>query len=221
MAEYSITYQQMQELVTKYIEQRPEHNELISYRSVIMTAITAHEEYSEESNKKICESLELWNNQIERSSNLLIGTRYFVIKDSVLTFIGEALCSGLITSLLSGSTDPLRTLVISTGPSLVSKLIELLLSVKELDNFDFCIYLQAVTHFHLNKEFCMDDVCDWFSCKCNMHNHKWDCEHYFNEQDSCCMLNQDNCKKALESLCNKKILSSLRKDGVYYYRFRL
>ena len=224
MAEYNMTYEEIQEFVDNCINKSQDVNILNLHRSEILSAITARDENDRENHTSIKESIELWENQIGAPSELLLGTRYIVIKDSVITFIEAAFTSGLIDAIIENPQNPMSGVTVGVASGVVFALIEIFKSVSELEDYDFCVYMQAVTHFRAHREFTQSDLEQWFphgsDTNCNMHNSKWDCE-YFMPDDTCSMLQQDHLKEALDSLCRKNLLTSKRKEMKWTYTFKM
>lgn len=224
MAEYNMTYEEIQEFVDDCIKKSQNAYNLNLHRSEILAAITARDENDRENYTSIKESIELWENQVGAPSELLLGTRYIVIKDSVITFIQAALTSGLIDAIIANPQNPMSGITVGVASGVVFALIEIFKSVSELEDFDFCVYMQAVTHYRAHREFTQDDLEQWFphgsDTSCNMHNSKWDCE-YLMPGDSCSMLQQNHLKEALDSLCGKCLLTPKRKKAKRTYAFKM
>lgn len=224
MAEYNMTYEEIQEFVNNCISKSEDVNTLSSHRSEILTAITARDENDRENDTSIKESIELWENQVGTPSELLLGTRYIVIKDFVINFIEAAFSSGLIDAIISNFQNPKSEISVRHAFGVVSALSEIFKSVSTLEDYDFCVYMQAVTHFRAHRKFTQRDLEHWFphgnNTNCNMHNSKWDCEHLMND-DTCNMLQQDYLKAALDSLCRKNLLITEQEKTEYVYRFKM
>lgn len=224
MAEYNMTFEEIQEFVDGYINESQDAESLKLHRSSILAAITARDENDRENNTAIKESVELWENQIGEPSELLLGTRYIVIKDSVIEFLKAALTSGLIDAIIGNSQNVMTGITFGAASGVAFALIDIFKSVSSLEDYDFCVYMQTVTHFRSYREFTMTDLKQWFphgnDLRCNMHNRKWDCEHLLND-DNCDMLQQNHLSEALDSLCKKNILMSKQKNGESIYSFRI
>lgn len=85
MAEYNMTYEEIKNFIDEQIREVDNEQNLKKYRAEILAAITANDAEGDE-HKTINESIELWKNQIGTPSELLLGTRYIVIKDTLLVF---------------------------------------------------------------------------------------------------------------------------------------
>lgn len=217
MAEYNMTYDELKSFVEDCIYNSESKTRLTEHKAVILAALTANVNNSNPVEME--DMLSLWENQIGRPSELLLGTRYIHIKDSMLAFMGAACSSGLVDALISA--NPVAGITVGVVSGVVCSLIELLTSVSNLDDLDFCIYMQAVCHFKAHKLFSKDDLLDWFQHRenltCNMHNSKWDCEFF--ENDKCSILADRGIDKALDSLMGKGLLNRERKDKQYFYKF--
>lgn len=228
MAEYNMTYEEVRDFVDECIALSSQSEEVKLHRPEILAAITARNENDHEMKTSIKESLELWKNQIGTPSELLLGTRYIAIKDSVIVFIREAFTSGFIDTIISAKTipgNPEEHITLGVVSGIICALIDVFKSVAKLEDYDFCIYLQAVTHYRAHKEFTIDDLKEWFPhtghLECNMHTSKWDCEHW-KDDDSCDMLQGDKLEKILYSLYNdKKLLNRKWEHENYVYSFKV
>lgn len=216
MAEYNMTYDELKRFIEDCIDSSESKDYLSEHKAELLAALTTN---VNNSSVEIKDVLSLWENQIGRPSELLLGTRYIRIKDSMLAFIGAAFSSGLVDAFLSA--NPIAGITVGVASGVVCSLIELFTSVSNLDDLDFCIYMQAVCHFKTHKPFSKDDLIDWFphggDLTCNMHNSKWDCE--FIENDKCSILADDGIDKALDSLMEKGLLKRERLEKQYFYKF--
>lgn len=224
MAEYTMTYEEVKEFVDNCISESENAGILNSYRSEILVAITARDENDKGNQASIKESVELWENQVEAPSELLLGTRYIVIKDSVIKFIEAALTSGLIDAIITNPQSPMTGMTVGVASGIVFALIEIFKSVSELEDYDFCVYMQAVTHFRAHRKFTQSDLEHWFPHEgdmiCNMHNSNWDCE-YLMDDDTCNISRRDHLKDAIDSLCRKNLLIVQRKGAEQKYKFKI
>lgn len=226
MAEYSMTYQEIKEFVESCIDKCNDNKALKQHQAEILAAITSKDDDNASNNTAITKSLELWENQLGAPSELLLGTRYIVIKDSIIKFFSIAATSGLLDAIIlarSTPENPLAGFSISVGASVVEGLIGVFQSAAQLEDSDFCVYMQALTHFRQHKDFTIEDLNQWFphanNKTCNMHNSKWDCDHLI-EDDICTMLQGDNLSNVLDSLYNKKILNRRTENGKQVYSFK-
>lgn len=217
MAEYNMTYDELKGFVEDCIDNSENKPHLIEYKAAILAALTANVNNSNPMEME--DMLSLWKNQIGKPSELLLGTRYIRIKDSMMAFIGAACSSGLVDALISA--NPVAGITVGVVSGVVGSLIDLLTSVSNLDDLDFCIYMQAVCHFKTYKFFSKNDLLDWFphgeNLTCNMHNSKWDCEFF--ENGKCSILTNGGIDKALDSLMGKGLLNRERRDKQYFYKF--
>lgn len=217
MAEYRIMYDELKDFIAGCTENSNNKEELSKYNAEILVALTKNIENDNPTEMK--DMISLWKNQIDIPSQLLLGTRYIRIKDSILAFINGACASGLMDAIIFA--NGVRGITVGIASGVVLSLIELFTSVSDLDDLDFCIYMQAVCHFKTHKEFSEKELWEWFphneNLTCNMHNDKWDCEFF--EKDKCTILKDDGINKALESLIYKGLLKRKRKDNQYIYIF--
>ena len=221
MAEYYMTYSEISNELDKYLSESKENSNIEKYKAEVLAAITGN--YSQNDLDSVHQMVELWQNQIAQPSKLLFGHRYICVQSMMLSFLASACTSGLLVAIINSiATGNLSGFNISVGSSISIAIWELLNSVKKLDNWDFCIYMQAVTHFHQYKKFSESDLISWFpdnSSACNMHNDKWDCD-YLNDNDTCNMLSEQHIKESLDSLCSKNLLKKEKENGIYVYQFK-
>lgn len=216
MAEYNMTYDELKGFVENCIANSESKPRLTEYKAVILAALTANANNNNPSEMK--DMLSLWENQTGRPSELLLGTHYIRIKDSMLAFIEAACSSGLVDALIGPNSVSGITVAVASG--VAHSLVKLFASVSKLGDMDFCIYMQAVCHFKAHKPFSKDDLLDWFphggNLTCNMHNSKWDCDFF--ENDKCSILADGGLDKALVSLIEKNLLKKC-KNKQYFYEF--
>ncbi|MCD7955066.1 MAG: hypothetical protein LUG93_04780 [Lachnospiraceae bacterium] len=234
MAEFFMTYENVVSFLDDCIEQSPDPEILREHKTEILAAVTARDESVRDERKAVEDSLQLWENQTSSPSELLLGSHYIVIRDIVIEFIRAASGSGFLGQLIqnvlsheNGIECDIGTGV-TIGAAAVFFIMDTFKSVAALDDFDFCVYRQAVVHF-ARKDFTEEDMRKWFPGEehltCNMHDSRWDCTHLM-EEDICDMLSQaadkqnDNLKQAIKSLLEKKILTVNYINGVEHYSFR-
>lgn len=84
--------------------------------------------------------------------------------------------------------------------------------------------MQAVTHFKAHKDFTFDDLKSWMPTSehpiCNMHNGTWDCDYWIEEDDTCTIQNDQKLTDAVDSLCNKGLLSKRKEVHKYIFKFK-
>ena len=217
MAEYNMTYEELKNYIDECVEKSESKDDLLRYKAEILAALTTNA--NNENSSKMKDMLSLWQNQIGTPSELLLGTRYIRIKDSMIAFIEGACSSGLVDVLIS--SNPVTSITVGVISGVMFSLIELFTSVSELNDLDFCIYMQAVCHFKRHKIFTKNDLLNWFphgdNLTCNMHTSRWDCEFF--ENDKCSIIASDGIEQALESLIEKNLLIKERKEKQNCYKF--
>lgn len=218
MAEYHMTYSELKDFIDICIKGSENQNTLSEYKAEILAALTVN--VNNDNSIEAKDILSLWENQIGTPSELLLGTRYICIKDSMITFIKGAFSSGLVDTLISDT--PASAITVGVASGVVFSLIELFTKVNSLNDLDFCIFMQAVHHFKKHKYFTKDDLLDWFphggNLICNMHNSKWDCE--FLENDKCSIIQDNGIEQALGSLIEKNLLTKEHLEKKDFYKFK-
>ena len=224
MSEYYISYGDLERVIDKSIEETSENNRLTEHKAEIMAALTSN--FKQSSPENINENISLWENQIKSPSQLLMGTRYVRISQILLEFLKVSFTSGIMDALIkffaegdvSGFSTPL-----SISSSIAFGIWDLFNSVKKLDDWDFCVYMQAVTHFREYKEFTYEELVSWFPDddhkKCNMHTTTWECD-FLDNDDMCSILQKDKVESSLNSLYDKGLLAFNKSNNKFIYKFK-
>ncbi len=159
---------------------------------------------------KECESS--WPYEKKEPTQLYIrDSRYHIrIKDLVIDFFENVFTGALLDAMLFwfGISD-------MGAVSSIGITREFILFVKrvvkeyvvKLDNTNFCIYLQIITHLKEHQEFSVDELKEWLPKpieeSCNMHTDKWNCADMI--EGKCCF-NQDTLKELLQKMESKNII---------------
>lgn len=223
MAELFVSYGDLETLVDQYISECSDNQRLKDNKAEILTALTC--DFERNSNESIDNIISLWVNQIHEPSQILMGTRYIPISDVLLSFFRMALTSGFIDYVISFlSIGTIPSVTVSVSSSVAYGLWDIFNSVKKLDDWDFCVYMQAVTHFSKFKEFDIDVLKSWFPHgipqKCNMHTSNWGCE-YLDSDDNCNIFSEEKIQEALNSLLRKGLLLPKRENNKTIYKFKI
>lgn len=188
----------------------------IDVKSILLTALTMPENDFISDEDIALESIQLWSQRIEKKSELLLGTKYISIKDTVINLLLAIISSGaleVIVQLALGNVTSAIS-VPSTLVGLVTAFRNIFKSASSLSDDDFCVYFQALIHNKKHKKFKFNELCEWFkACQnesCKIQQEKWDCAFC---KDGLCKITTDNIKDAVKSLLNKKILISITKQG--------
>lgn len=226
MAEYFMSYQEILDEVEKFIKEAPEENQenLNKYKAQIMAAITADYEDQEIQMEDVTQ---LWQNQLTKKSEMRIGHKYICVQkimlDFLQIFINSGMADALITSIITGNSVVMPAMSLSSSTGVAIALWDLFQSVKNLDDWDFCIYFQALTHFREHKAFTLEELKEWIPSaekkQCNMHTHEWACTHYSKNDDSCDLYKNNSLNSALKSLHDKNILVMSSDETGNVYRF--
>lgn len=223
MAEYYISYKEMCDIIEDYISTAEQHDLLEQYKIEILAALTG--DFGKGDLDSVQEMISLWENQEKKPSQLLLGTRYIRVQQSMIDFLKAILTSGVVDALIEYTTQgSFAGFTVSAGTSVAIALWDLLNNVKTLGDWDFCVYMQAATHFKAHKDFTFDDLKSWMPTSehpiCNMHNGTWDCDYWLEEDDTCTIQNDQKLTNAVDSLCNKGLLSKRKEDHKYIFKFK-
>lgn len=214
----------MYDIVEKYISSAEKRERLEQYKNEIMAALTG--DFEKGDPDSVQEMISLWENQKESPSQLLLGTRYIRVQQSMIDLLKVILTSGVADALITEtSQNSIPVLTISVGANVVFALKDLLNNVNKLDDWDFCIYMQAATHFKTHKKFTLDDLKRWMPSSerpiCNMHNGTWNCDYWNEEDDTCTIQTDQKLNYAVDSLCDKGLLLKRKEDDhTYTFKFK-
>ena len=222
VAEYYISYKEMCDIVEEYISTAEQHDLLKQYKNEILAALTG--DFGKGDLNSVQEMISLWENQEKKPSQLLLGTRYIRVQQSMMDFLEMLLTSGVADALIEYiAQGSFAGFTVSAGTSVAFALWKLFNNVKTLDDWDFCVYMQATTHFKAHKDFTLEDLKSWMPSSehpiCNMHNSKWDCDYWIEESDTCIIQENQKLTDAVNSLCDKGLLSRRKEDNKYIFKF--
>lgn len=165
-----------------------------------------------------------WENELSVSKNeFVIGKHYIRISGILLFFISAAASTGLLDMGIQQFTAGTPILISASQPvNVVLGLVQWFQTVQDLDDDDFCVYMQAVTHSKQHKQFTENELLNWFphgeNQTCNMHNSKWDCA-FLNRSDMCEIIAKDKLNDSIKSLEKKKLLKSVTGSDMKTFRF--
>ena len=141
MAEYNMSYEEVKEFIDDLMQQPEVSDRTRQYRAEILAALTAKDDV-DNNDTAVKESVELWKNQIGTPSELLLGTRYIIVKDCLLDFIRMAMTSGVLDALFLEKLNteaPMSGVSIAVVSSVVFGLVDLFGKVSKLEDYDFCV----------------------------------------------------------------------------------
>ena len=221
MSEYKISYKELQEYIEQIICENG-NEEWLNYKPEIMTALTGTFSDGVSANKREHEQLlNLWSNIESNKSKFLIDKKYIRIHDSMLIFIEALFTGGMFDAILKYSQDVPISEVYSIGmaSSIVFALINILRGAVELEDDDFCLYLQFVTYYNEMDKFSKEDIKKWFpqNNKCNMKDDRWKCTYCVNSH---CNITDEQIDDMIISLVRKKVIKPVSNDTTYYKVWR-
>lgn len=226
MAEYYIAYNELADILDGYIQKIDREDEkarLLTHKAEILSAITF--DFDNNNPDAINGMVTLWQNQLAMPSQLVLGTHYICVQSAMLNLLATMCSSGLLDAVITMAKGTSPGILVSVVSGVVLAVWQLINSVKKLDDSDFCIYMQALTHAHVHDEFTKESLIGWFpgtgSSTCNIeHRDQWNC-NYYRDSGACDMVSGAHIDEALESLCNKCILVKRRDNGQYKYKFNV
>lgn len=223
MADYQVTNEEFYELLDGiFNEVETSSDEEKKIKKQIVFSAFFNDYCSDDTNNK--ESVEIWDNNVDAPSEFLVGKKCIIIKDSILALVKASINAGFVDVLFKGVTGTTLPILIGTC---AFELYELFRNASELDDRDFCVYFQAMTHHkeHGKQGFSLSELKSWLpkdsNITCNMHNSTWVCDYYNADDDSCDFCDDGKIKAAMTSLENKKLIIKKKKDdGTYRYHFK-
>lgn len=91
--------------------------------------------------------------------------------------------------------------------------------VVKLDNTEFCLYLQIITHLREHQEFSLEDIKKWLpesiGDECNMSTEKWNCP---SKDQGKCKIDKNNVEIILKKMVLKNIID-YSENETYKIRF--
>lgn len=120
----------------------------------------------------------------------VMGTKFVSISDIGIDFLAFIMCNGAyeyVKECISNGN------IMSPGVVLPSSIAYFIYTelkkVVKLKGYEYCIYMQAVTHYRrFNKSFSVDEMLSWLpkdGSVCNMHHNKLTCKY---RKDDCCTI---------------------------------
>lgn len=223
MAEYYISYEELEELINDTISSLEENEILHDHKPEILAALTGDFGQSPTNTK---EMVALWENQISNPSTLLIKHRYILIESSMIEFLRLTITSGILEALITyvSAGTPLA-MSLTLGGTIAFSIWDFFNSVKTLDNWDFCIYKQIIANSSVNDEFSIYDLQKWMPSKgcpdCNMAEDTWDCDFKDKENPRLCtIMNEQRLNLSLKSLYDKGLIVPAKGKASQTYTFK-
>lgn len=91
--------------------------------------------------------------------------------------------------------------------------------IVKLDNTEFCLYLQIITHLREHQEFTVEEIREWLPAamrdECNMSTEKWNCP---SKEQGKCKIDKNNVEKILQKMVSKNIID-YSENETYKIRF--
>lgn len=141
----------------------------------------------------------------------LRDSRYHIrIKDIVIAFVEDLFLKKII-NVITGISDP--NMDIGSIIILIKKIIKDY--VVKLDESNYCIYLQAITHLSEHKGFTCKEIIEWlpkYGGKCNMHSDNWTCPY---RENDLCIFDINNMDGILHKMIDKRIFVYAEGDKTY------
>lgn len=225
MAEYKMSYDELQKFVEDAISNsKGDKDKLLSHKSEILTALTGVFSDETMANKKEQDQLmELWTNQEREKSKLLLGKRYIRIHDGMLTFLEAFLTGGAFDIILESNKQNVslsEAITVGALSTVVLSLVHLFREAAKLEDFDFCLYKQAVANHYEKSEFTEEDIISWYPIDgtCNIHTKKWNCCHLSHVNK--CGINIDNIRETISLLEKKGILDFRYENEKKIYKIK-
>lgn len=150
-------------------------------------------------------------------------SRYHIrIKDLVIDFFENVFTGALLDAMLfwfglSGMAGVSSIGITRDFILFVKRIVKEY--VVKLDDTEFCIYLQVITHLKEHQEFSVDELKSWLPMgtenSCNMHTDKWNCTYM---REGKCYFNQDKIEEILQKMVSKHIID-YSENNTYKIRY--
>ena len=198
MAVFEVTRNSLEKFVDLQIEKNPELDE---FREDLLDMLTCNTLDLSDAIREDMESDSSWPYENKEPSQLYIrDSRYHIrIKDLVIDFFENVFTGVLLDAMLYmfhvDGIGKVSSVKITRDFILFVKRVVKEYVVK-LDNIQFCIYLQAITHFKEHQVFSINNLMNWLpetsDDLCNMYSNRWYCSYRNGEKcnfDKSCLEN--------------------------------
>lgn len=212
MAVFEVTREYLEEFVDAQIEKNQEFRD---FREDLIDMLTSNTVDSSDFALEDIRDENSWPYEKKEPTQLYIrDSRYHIrIKDVVVDFLENVLSGALLDAMLhyfglsSGAEASLKDITVDFI-LFVKRVIKEY--VVKLDNTEFCIYLQIITHLKEHQEFSAEEIKGWLPAgvgrRCNMPTDKWACPDL---NDGACGFDADKLNKILEKMEKKNIIDCL------------
>lgn len=222
MAEYKMSHEELQCFVDEAIKNSAgDKKNMMLHKAEILTALTGVFDDEVVANQREQKQLlELWSNQQDDKSQLMLGKRYIRIYDGMLAFVEAFLTGGLCDAVLStallGNTVS-GAFTVGAISSVVYAIVKVLKEAVSLEDYDLCLYMQMAAHYNEKEDFVKEEMMQWFPCDdiCNQLTRKWTCSHI--QSGDKCGVQENDIDDMIESLYDKKILDYRHRDNKKSY----
>lgn len=192
----------------------PENSKFKSLKEDIINIVFLDVNVSSELHKDYTNGF--WTNESQDPSQLYLKDKKYHIrvKDLVLDFFKRVI-SGELLGVFSDmySEYQLEANVFKAAIFGIEEIVYLKHLLKDyivkLDDKEYCLYLQLVTHFMEHKNFSLEDIKQWLPRDtCNMHT-KWNCYYCDNNK---CKITDKQISDSIKQMISKHILSPVGDD---------
>lgn len=209
MAVFEVTRDYLGKFVDTQIEK---NHELKDFREDLVDMLSCNTSDITDIMSEDMENENSWPFEKKEPTQLYIrDSRYHIrIKDLVIDFFENVFTGALLDAMQFwfglSSMASFSSIGITRDFILFVKRIVTEYVVK-LDNTEFCIYLQIITHLKEHQEFSVNELKTWLPMGaeklCNMPTDKWNCS---DKREGMCYFNQDKLEGVLQRMVSKHII---------------
>ncbi len=215
MAVFEVT----REYLGKFVDAQIEKNQrLKDFREDLVDMLASNTPDPGDFRLEDMENESSWPYEKKEPTQLYIrDSRYHIrIKDLVVDFFENVFTGALLDAMLFwfglSSVAECSSIGITKDFILFVKRVVKEYVIK-LDNTEFCIYLQAITHLKEHQEFSVDEIKGWLPAGvgslCNMSTDKWNCSDRISGK---CYFAIDKLDKILQKMVSKNIIEYSEND---------
>lgn len=209
MAVFEVTRQYLGEFVDAQIEK---NQKLKDFREDLIDMLASNTPDPNDFMLEDTGNESSWPYEKKEPTQLYIrDSRYHIrIKDLVVDFFENVFTGALLDAMLFwfglSSVAEVSSIGITKDFILFVKRVVKEYVIK-LDNTEFCIYLQAITHLKEHQEFSIDEIKGWLpvgvGSLCNMYTDKWNCPDL---NHGMCYFTVDKLEGILQKMVSKNII---------------
>ena len=217
MAIYEVSRSYLEQFISEQIEKNTAFS---GYRNELIDILVSNEpEIDVNTNNE-----DAWPFEKKEPTQFYVrDSRYHIrIKDIVVDFLENVFTGFLLEPMLVwfGVVNGVGVASVRIAGEFIFFLRRVIKEyVVKLDNTEFCLYLQIITHLKEHQSFSVEDIKEWLPKSigdaCNMSTDKWNCP---NKDHGKCKIDKNDVEKILQKMSSKNIIDYIG-DETYKIRF--